>query len=123
MPAIRALILWLLMLTVPLQGVAAATMLVCADTDQTVLSVAGSAQHMHADVNAEGHSHTTVHDIHHGSHKCAACGACCLGAIAPPVHQLAGAHAGSDSPAASSLPFVTEVTHAVPERPPRLALV
>ena len=113
---LRILTLWLILVAVPFQGFAAASMLLCA-TPQPV-------QHDHAAMLAgQGDD---AHAAHHGQHsgqqpaKCHTSSPCCAGAAPAPVLRVPGASpplSGRSVPAEPIPP--TPVDLALPERPPR----
>lgn len=116
--ALRTLFVWLLLLALPFQGVAAARML-------PAVAGAGMSMSMHA-----GHAATKAADcpMHHATpadrhdgHHAGTCGCCCIGsAPAPALPQLAAA-----PPDFIAIPFraghVTSADPALPDRPPRFA--
>ena len=130
----------LLAFALPLQGVTAATMMVCGMAHR-----GSGAEHAHQhDIGAptlEGHSHFAASDAHdHASHhssghtpdekspsskdaqKCSVCASCCVG-VAVPAEPLSFAPVRLPDQFAPLVPssvaaFVTEG----PERPPRLLL-
>jgi hypothetical protein len=140
----RTLLVWLLMLAVPTQGAAAATMALCKGhgTAATALLQAGAAGHLHdhsphanapaaqghpaSDADATALVASSPHDLGDGApsdtHKCSACASCCsLGVLPstlkpPPV----------DEPAArvfiDVVPDVEPFAADGPERPPRIDL-
>ena len=137
---IRTLLIWLLMLAIPAQGVAAATMAFCGPKHHG--GAAGIAEHMAPSHHAHGdreataaHEHPRVDadaptaDHFSGSakakdhltdqHKCNVCGACCsTGALMSALPTLPATDAAST--AFSSLeacidPFAADG----PDRPPR----
>ena len=124
-------LVWLLMVAIPVQGIAAAAMTHCGSHHH---SGAGATQ---VDHPAAGHGDTVGHAADHeavldtdasglehdGYAKCSACAACCLGVGFPstavarlPVLPSVAAYCGIF---ASSL----EVVITGPERPPRFLLV
>jgi hypothetical protein len=130
---LRSLIVWLLMLTLPLQGMAAAAMVGCGPAPMPALSMHAA----HDAARPPCHEGMAVHDgatqqaeepkqksgTQHGSAaKCAACAACGIAAVLPaafppfapaPPPRLAG------SLAERALPTVHLDQ---PERPPRFIL-
>lgn len=75
---------WLLLAALPLQGLAAATMLYCAMPAQS--SDAPAAKHVHHAGDRTGHMHQQgkgEHSDHAGS--CAKCMTCCSASITPPI--------------------------------------
>jgi hypothetical protein len=129
--ALKSLIVWVMLLAVPLQAFASATMLLCAP-----VSVRMESQHQRAVAEAP-HQHdvatsltaapvtgdvqNAVSDHHHAGGKCGSCANCGCGASMVPsfassVPVLA--------PHFESIPFnlghVLNVDLAFPERPPRV---
>jgi hypothetical protein len=81
MPRVRALLLWLLMLALPMQGFATVTMAICA-AFEPVAAVAMQSEHQAMDPGAHAGSHAATHgddagnDGHDAGHPCGHCGAC-----------------------------------------------
>lgn len=136
--ALRALVVWLMLLTVPFQGFASASMLLCAPLAGDTAPAARARQggHDHAAMLAAAHGAQQEHDGHHASHEagpaiddgadggdhCGATGACCVGALAPDFPDALPAQAV----ASQAIPFHAGVPSAVDlaglERPPRVTL-
>lgn len=87
MPQLRLVLVWLIMLAIPLQGLAAASMAICAGEQQarTVpAAVSGDAHdhssHAHAAAPSAGHAPQQA-DVHAAApdtgHECGACATCC----------------------------------------------
>lgn len=132
----RLAMMLLLAIALPLQGVAAATMISCgtghdhrlppaASHDEDRIGAAGHdhASNMDADHSRVSHSHEGKGDLSKGSlHKCSACASCCIGAAVPSQATVFAAIKLTDQPAplvARSVPaYVTEGL----ERPPRAFL-
>lgn len=137
--------MWLLLLALPLQGVAAATMASCgmahgqpgssvvlqhradAVSPPAAHAHAGTAvHHRHADVNADADAGPRDDGKTASGagipHKCGTCAACCLGAAAPMTSSALAVVELTDSFA----PLVTRTLDAFVseglERPPRLFL-
>jgi hypothetical protein len=129
---LRSLIVWLLMLALPWQGVAAAAMLGCAPAPLPAVSMHAA----HDAARPPCHEGMAMHDsatqqpepqqksgTHHGSAaKCAACAACGIAAVLPAAFPpLAPA-----PPPSLSAPLAEQVLPTVhldqPERPPRFLL-
>lgn len=120
---VRRLFFMLLLVAIPLQGIAAATRMICADMQGSSPLQIGSHAH-HAGASDSGHAATSDEAapdaVHHaGPGSCAHCAACTVGAaivdsvlspgaLAPPYTAVIGAQA-----AAQPRPFDG------PERPPR----
>lgn len=137
MPRLRVLLLWLLMLALPLQGMAAAAMVACGLPQPLSTSAAHHAQPPHA----EGHEHAAMHahhaapagghqahaaDQHHdehakadsGIHKCSVCSACHAAALLN-MHLPAQAHAlPQASPSMGSVAMASQAPR-LPDKPPR----
>ena len=126
MSIFRLLVAWLVLAALPLQGMAAASMLYC---DQAAAAVAAAAVHEeHADPDP-GHHQAAAHDGHstghadaagagHGDHKCPICALCQVVAIPETTPVLPWA----DSPSAElPQPRVLALTRAPPRpaKPPR----
>jgi len=140
MPRLRVFLFWLLMLAVPLQGFAAASMGLCG-TAKAPVSVAmvdthashashGDSQydhkmHAHHEAAAEPHQQHATADTHHdaashvdGFHKCASCAACHAVALMDLVHgeQIHSSPQAEMAEPASAM--ATQVPR-VPDKPPR----
>ena len=110
-----SLLVWLLLLSLPFQAVAAAAMLPCA--------VSGQSHHEHHAADSTAASHHGSGVVHQNTHKAhAGCGACtaCSPAVTmqactlPPLSDIA-----SDCDRHAFVPgFIASVDLAVPERPP-----
>lgn len=114
---LKSLLVWLLLLAVPFQGFASATMLVCAPfssmpmpsstnvpaaADQTMASEAGTLSEHCAAMAARHHNDTEKKKSgHDSSTKCDSCASCHVGA----------ALTSSD---ANSVPVETQQFHAIP---------
>ena len=135
--SLRRVLLWLLMLALPLQGLAGVARLHCADGPGTDAAVASHAAHGAAGPAADhshataGHPHATA-DHDHGAAasatpddgaaaSCSACAACCVALALVPQWPQAGASAPRDLvPLPPQAPATTFLTSG-PERPPRSA--
>jgi hypothetical protein len=114
---LRTLFVWLLLLALPFQGVAAARMLPSADMSQTTASApaAAPAQHCHdMHQGATGDPAGKAQNKHHG-----ACADCCIVVAPVPAPAVPPAFA----PPSWAIPFhaghVPSVDPVLPERPPR----
>lgn len=136
MPRLRVLLLWLLMLALPLQGMAAAAMVACGLPQPLATGAAHQARPAHA----EGHDHAAMHaheaaadghpahatDQHPGEHAkaddgihtCSVCSACHAAALLN-MHLPEQAHALPQ--ASPSMGFVAMASQAprLPDKPPR----
>jgi hypothetical protein len=128
--AIAVLIVWLLAVALPAQGLAAATMRHCSpQRSHTTTSAQAGYQHPgaahaqhHHDAGA-AHDHGSTSD-HHASvktplQKCSACAACCIGAALPSsaqsVPEPLAAPGARPEPVLVHAAFLTSG----PDRPPR----
>lgn len=126
---VKVLIVWLMLVAIPFQGYAAASMLPCAPAQvTTVAQVSMAAMDMSADhcahmsAAAPQQADQSDHSApHHG--KCNACASCFGAVMAPPVPVVPIAHA---APALALFHFtighVARVDLALPERPPKRSL-
>lgn len=139
----RTALMWLLLLALPLQGFAAATMINCGPNHHRMASAAmaatpdahehaASGQHHHPMDAASDHHDAASNDsdapsVHHldklMKFKCSACAACCMGAAMPTADVAFKAFPPAMTPDSlvltSHVGFVTDG----PDRPPRLSLV
>lgn len=134
-----AAVVWLLIVAIPVQGLAATAMTHCGarHSGAVAATLVDHALHDHAAAWHDGASHHSAHqhasasdgpvdtsDLKHDGYvKCSACAACCLGLALPsslsvllPVLPSVAANCGVFSSA-------LEVIVTGPERPPRLLLV
>lgn len=124
---LRALCVWLMMLALPFQGMAAASLRHCGPAHEATAPAAVSAGHDHArhhhasESSASGSGHG-AQAVAAKAGSCSACAACCAAAAPPASLPLLAepALAGFEPPTlqVSVLPFLT----AGPERPPRAHL-
>ena len=125
----RLLLVWLLLLALPFQGLATAGMLPCAPAlpshamAHDKADMATPKDHSAADGHCAAEAGPgKVHGGHHDG-KSGACGDCCIGAAMAPALLPALVLA---PPRFISIPFraghVPSVDPALPERPPRTAL-
>jgi hypothetical protein len=123
---LRRFLLWLLMLAVPWQGIAAATMLLCEPSHHRQQAAAAAAVHDHHHADAgDAHEHPGTHtpgsaDV--SKSKCSVCASCCPGMAllsAPLTAAVFQQHA-------SYTVFVTTDVETVfiagPKKPPRAFL-
>lgn len=125
---LRALFVWLLVLALPVQGWAAATMVSCGQhhgaSSHAVAD--GHDAHVHgghADALADGTKtdHSDAAPAHASAHTCSACAACCLvGALPSPVLTVP-VDAAARTVFAALQPEVGVFAADGPERPPRQA--
>jgi hypothetical protein len=142
---LKSLIVWLLLLAVPFQGFASATMLMCAPMQSiahgaavaatpapphdhaAMLAAQSAGQEHHATGSSAAAAHADAGDAsaagHHASGKCNSCAACCFGAAMAPSH-IGGifAEAQNFPVLAFDAGAVPAVDLALPERPPKSSL-
>ena len=129
---LKSLIVWILLLAVPFQGFASATMLMCAPMQPASPAAAFAAPHDHHAMlaaQAAGHvrhaatAHAGSKDQppagHHANGKCNSCAACCTGAPIPPSYAIRVPVAIQNCAVVPfDSDFVPAVDLAFPERPP-----
>lgn len=130
---IKSLIVWLMLVAIPFQGFASASMLLCAPMQAPAPAMATMAtmdHDHHAMMMAQAMEHDSAtpaagHDAanHHDGGKCNTCASCCFGAAMAPA-GVARLPAGSPQLAAFHFEpgHVARVDLALPERPPQTAL-
>lgn len=123
---VKVLIVWLMLVAIPFQGYAAASMLPCAPAQVTTVSMVVmdmSAEHCaHMATAAPQQDDQPDHSApHHG--KCSACASCFGAVMAPPMPVVPVPHV---TPELALFHFtvghVARVDLALPERPPKLSL-
>jgi len=98
---LKMIMLWLLMVALPVQGIAAATMISCGPDHKAAVSAPAAADHHHGAANVLAHHHEKADSpasVQHqqlatGDHAgavhktsaCSACSACCVGAVILPT--------------------------------------
>jgi hypothetical protein len=122
--AFRTFMLWLLVMAIPVQGFAAATMSSCGSFH----AAPWAASHEDASKHRHMHHHEAdAHDDHaspgHGklaTSSCSDCAACCIGtAVLPSVLAWAPFHGRSEPVIVAPPSFAACHIPATPERPPR----
>lgn len=128
MSVLRLLFAWLLIAAVPMQGFAAASMLLCGAGSEHQHTAQASEAHDHAVM----HSHTGEADLSHAhaahpapdtspdaDHTCSICAACCNGMALVGLNHMATVAPAPQAQLAE--PFVLIHTRAtpVPDKPPR----
>jgi hypothetical protein len=129
---LKSLIVWLMLVAVPFQGFASATMLFCAPMQApvavTIVAGVPAADHDHQamlmDQGAQHHHDGTGEPAasHHDGSKCNSCASCCFGASMAPSQASripVEAQHWAVNPFQSGA--VPTVDLAFPERPPRAA--
>ena len=139
----RLLLLWIIAIALPVQGVFAGTLQHCVGGEHQVAFEGGSSSvHSHDEAvdsgslgdNHTSHSHAAMHShvepsssshSHHGTGlkgSCSACAACCSSAAPPPTPVVPVPQRAEHAvPTFVSFAVVTFVTDG-PERPPRITL-
>lgn len=141
---VKSLIVWLLLLTVPFQGFASATMLFCAPIelphsitsavaapapihDHRAMLAAEHAEHerqvsgVHASGPHAGDQTTSA--SHHDGSKCNTCASCCFGAsMTPSAFAPLAVEAQHFAAFPFDTGFIPAVELALPERPPQISL-
>lgn len=123
--AIKSLIVWLMLLTVPLQGFASVSKLLCAPppvaAHVTVHASTSKAAIVAARDQIAAHEHNGDHSPHHHpDEKCGACASCCFGAaMAPSFIVGLPQHSMREIALAASVVPLASVDLELPERPPR----
>ena len=128
---LKALLLWLLIAALPVQGFPAALPMHCAPSLQHVLAADDAAGHQHGVPMMQAQSgHAVAHASlamdqspaahpHTGSF-CSACAACCISATALPAVAISTpVHGASQPVVVSSTLVATDYITAGLERPPR----
>lgn len=139
---LKAIVIWLLLLALPVQGYAAAVMAVCGPVPQQAdkhathhmaaadddghgeSGYSGLGHHRAADNTLADHDTAPHHPAgKHASSACGSCGVCCIGAVML-ISQLNWDLLlnGSTLYAPASSPRLPGVVLAGPERPPRTIL-
>lgn len=131
---VRSLLVWLMLLALPFQGIASAAMLSCAHGTMRAAAPAAASAMQHDMPAADGHcdaeadrtaSAASHHDgaAHDHDGRCSACADCCIGALLAPAPALPATP--PDAPAIAhhaAAGRLAAVDLALPERPPRFAL-
>ena len=142
---VRTLLIWLLVLAVPAQGAAAATMAFCGPSHhgdavaaRAVPTLPAKHAHLHADTQsvhghhdmAQADAVTTASDsssapakaVHTDKQKCSVCASCCsIGAI---LNTVLAVPAPNPAPTVfyAVVPAVDALAAGGPDRPPRIVL-
>ncbi|WP_426212113.1 hypothetical protein [Massilia sp. TWP1-3-3] len=130
---LKSLLVWLLLLAVPFQGFAAATMLVCAPLSSPAFARAAApeadvgtgltgdqSEHCAEMAGAPGDDSATDKSGHHADTKCNSCASCHVGAaIASSDVNRIQLETQQFFSSSFDLGFVAAVDLALPERPPQ----
>ena len=120
---VRSLLLWLLVLAVPAQGMAAAAMVFCGPNHHA--GGGQGTQHHHADAQAGQESPAADADaaprklVHADPHKCSACASCCSAAAILNSAPVVPAPEVSSTEFVAVVPTVDPFVAGGPDRPPR----
>jgi len=141
---LKSFIVWLMLLAIPFQGFASATMLVCAPMQSVphtvtmsspsamqhdhaaMLNPAGTEEHHHHAASSLANAELDTGDqsgVHHAGGKCNSCATCCFGASMAPSHS---ARVSAEEQHFAIISFevdhIASVDLAFPERPPQTSL-
>ena len=119
----RLILLWILVMAIPLQGLAAASMMLCASEHHQVVNQVSSTSTSHHDQLSDENSHcadmkTAAHQ-HASKDKCSSCTACCVGAAM--LASYLGASVSRPASEKIDMVFSSQLGHISDglERPPR----
>ncbi|MBP6226147.1 MAG: hypothetical protein KA439_13875 [Rhizobacter sp.] len=120
---LRAVLMWVLLVALPFQGFAAASMLGCGPSHHPV-SVA-ALQEVAPAASDHDHQHGAPGDHHHAdkASKCSVCAACCVSAALPAASLVFAAMATADVPSSLLSMGAVGFLTGGPDRPPRSFLV
>ncbi|MDB5858892.1 MAG: hypothetical protein JWQ76_2581 [Ramlibacter sp.] len=123
MSRFRILLACLLLLAIPLQGIAAASMLYCgAATSHSHDEVQAPSHHDHsADVHAAAQADdaAAAAGLPDQDHKCGACATCCHGAAIAATFTLLSPSPAPQAHAAEPVVHLHSRSSPVPDKPPR----
>lgn len=134
MLVLRILFAWLLIAAVPMQGFAAASMLLCGTGSEHQHAAAASETHDHAAMHSHNsddakdqsatHVHTHAADPAPGAspdadHTCSICAACCNGVALVGVNHIAAMAPAPQAELAEPFVRVHTLPSPVPDKPPR----
>lgn len=130
MSVLRLLFAWLLIAAVPMQGFAAASMLLCGTGSAHQHTAAAGETHDHATMHShngddtDDHVHTHAADPAPGAsadadHTCSICAACCNGVALVGVNHLAAIAPAPQAELAEPFVRVHTLPSPVPDKPPR----
>lgn len=134
---LKTLLLWLLLVALPFQGIAATMQTVCGPMENNGpkgITISAHVHHHDDEAMDLSHADTAHHgaamksvtssdpspDAKHAHSACSMCASCCVGAVAPPSALNPNAAYSKSLPAvASPTPLVTGVVPRGLERPPK----
>jgi hypothetical protein len=131
-------LLWLMMLALPMQGFAAASMQYCGKgADHTVVQAPADpeAHHHHAEASSDGHNHAMhaeaaqvagaeqapdlQNQLPDAAHKCGVCASCCNLVGMTSATQAVAIHAVPNAVYIEHSAPIRSVPSGLPEKPPR----
>lgn len=138
---LRVVLVWLIALALPVQGIASATMAHCGQSHERMHAASAEARHHQGDGDATAHHHDAAmadgadhaasvqHDAGNpakftelGQYKCSSCASCCsaiaLPAFMPSVPELGA----TPTLFAPDVVDIAAIASAGPDRPPRPVL-
>lgn len=125
---LRILFAWLLIAAVPMQGLAAASMLFCGTGAQQLAAVQTSEPHDHATMHhgvasvEQDHAQTAGQTLGSSTdfgHKCSICAACCNGVGLVGIDYVVALAPASQVHLAEPFALVRALPTPVPDKPPR----
>ena len=118
---VKLLLICVVALTLPIQGVASVSKVMCRHGVPMLKGDARSV-HKHADPAASDHIDHSDHTDHsdHSAHKCSACATCCSFVALPSKALLPLSNEFSSAHTAPAVAGLKSVDVKGPERPPRL---
>lgn len=126
MSRLRLFLAWLVLAAIPLQGLAAASMLFCGMSEHhAVTQVAGTQQHDHsrhndvAEVQVEKTAGSVGENLPDSSHKCGLCASCCHSIAIAESSQLAAPAPLPQAELAEPFVLLHVRPSQVPDKPPR----
>jgi len=121
--AFRTLLLWLLIVALPLQGVAAVIRVSCPDQAATHTAHGGHHAEHDMQMDVAQHDASSTLDIHQTKNHGSSCASCCIGIAALPALPAApSASPESEPPVATATPFPSTAVLSGLERPPKHSL-
>jgi hypothetical protein len=134
-------LLWLMMLALPAQGFAAASMQYCgkgAEHEVVQAAAAPEAHHHHAEASSDGHEHAMhaeamkvsspdqeqapdlQNQLPDAAHKCGVCASCCNLVGMTAATQTVAMHAAPNAVYIEPPALIYSVPSGLPEKPPRV---
>lgn len=125
MPYLRLVIVWLIMLAMPLQGIAAGAMTFCNGSSHAAMDATAPHGH-HGGTHAHGVSESDsdeglgVHVLPGVDHECSACASCCMAAALVGQPRPCGVAVQPRAEPAGSVVQIRTVAVSLPDKPPRI---